>query len=196
MNPRKVTLRYLGWCPGMEAAARFIPENEVPIRALHISIVSGLVFLLFYLSLATTTPESYAWDLGFEVDDLDEALNMYVREEVREFRGTYSVRIWVEAPENTTVQVHLLEGFDRPGSSGGYRTREVEKQFGILETWTFRNGRVYWYGGGPPRGDEVIMERDLYNPHRWRACSESMEATAHIRVEFLSSDVWDSGRPP
>jgi len=31
MNLRRITLRYLGWCPGMEAAARFIPENEIKI---------------------------------------------------------------------------------------------------------------------------------------------------------------------
>jgi len=195
MNLRKMTLRYMGWCPGIEAAAQFIPENRMPVQAVHISIAGGFLLLLLYLSLVTAIPQSYAWDLGFEEADLDEAFNMYVREEGREFRGTYSVRIWVEAPENTTVQVHLLEGFYRPWGSGGYRTREVEEQFGIQETWTFRNSLVYWYGGGPPHGDRVTMKRDLYNPYRWRACSESMEATVHIRIEFLSSDR-SPGRPP
>jgi hypothetical protein len=193
---RRAALRFLGWCPGVEAAARFIPENRMPDRAVHISIAGGFLLLLLYLSLVTAVPRSYAWDLGFEEADLDEALNMYVREEAREFRGTYSVRIWVEAPENTTVQVHLLEEFYRPWRSGGYRTREVEEQFGIQETGTFRNGLVYWYGGGPPQGDRVIMETDLYNPYRWRACSESTEATVHMRIEFLSSGDRSPGRPP
>jgi len=30
MNFRGVTLRYLGWCPGVKAAASFIPDREVP----------------------------------------------------------------------------------------------------------------------------------------------------------------------
>lgn len=30
MNFRSVTLRYLGWCPGIEAAASFVPDREVP----------------------------------------------------------------------------------------------------------------------------------------------------------------------
>jgi hypothetical protein len=29
MNLRKVTLRYLGWCPGIESAARFVPDREI-----------------------------------------------------------------------------------------------------------------------------------------------------------------------
>ena len=29
MNLRKVTLRYLGWCPGLDSAARFIPDRNI-----------------------------------------------------------------------------------------------------------------------------------------------------------------------
>jgi hypothetical protein len=28
MNLRKITLRYLGWCPGVKSAARFIPDRD------------------------------------------------------------------------------------------------------------------------------------------------------------------------
>jgi hypothetical protein len=28
MNPRKITLRYMGWCPGVKSAARFIPNRD------------------------------------------------------------------------------------------------------------------------------------------------------------------------
>jgi len=30
MNLRKVTLRYLGWCPGIDHAAKFFPDRDVP----------------------------------------------------------------------------------------------------------------------------------------------------------------------
>ena len=30
MNLRKVTLSYLGWCPGVSAAAKFVPDREIP----------------------------------------------------------------------------------------------------------------------------------------------------------------------
>ena len=28
MNPRRYTLRYMGWCPGVKSAARFIPDRD------------------------------------------------------------------------------------------------------------------------------------------------------------------------
>ena len=30
MNMRKITLRYMGWCPGVKAASRFLPDSEIP----------------------------------------------------------------------------------------------------------------------------------------------------------------------
>jgi len=30
MNLRTLTLKYLGWCPGMDNAARFIPDGDIP----------------------------------------------------------------------------------------------------------------------------------------------------------------------
>ena len=29
MNLRKITLRYMGWCPGVDSAARFVPDREI-----------------------------------------------------------------------------------------------------------------------------------------------------------------------
>ena len=161
-------------------------------------VIIGLLFVVsffYYVNLVTTPPRSYAWDLGFEEAEYDEAFKMYVKEESRDFRGEYLLRIWVEAPENNTVQVHLLQGFDRPWGSGGLRTREVEKQFGIRTTWTFRNDKVYWSGESQPQGSEVDSEWDLYNPYRFRACSQSRDAVVHIRIEFLRTDLnWPWGR--
>ena len=30
MNMREITLRYMGWCPGVKAASRFLPDREIP----------------------------------------------------------------------------------------------------------------------------------------------------------------------
>ena len=32
MNPRRICLTYLGWCPGVEAASKFIPDKELSQR--------------------------------------------------------------------------------------------------------------------------------------------------------------------
>lgn len=53
MNFRKITLKYMGWCPGIEAAARFIPDKEIPRTHVYIliSIAAlgvGVPYLLFF----------------------------------------------------------------------------------------------------------------------------------------------------
>jgi len=42
MNFRVLTLRYMGWCPGVKAAARFIPDRDISKTML----LSGIVILL------------------------------------------------------------------------------------------------------------------------------------------------------
>ena len=44
MNLRRITLRYMGWCPGIKSAARFIPDmivaafkNEHTAQEIHFS---------------------------------------------------------------------------------------------------------------------------------------------------------------
>ena len=32
MNLRKITLKYMGWCPGVKSAAMFIPDKEISSR--------------------------------------------------------------------------------------------------------------------------------------------------------------------
>lgn len=48
MNLRKMTLRYLGWCPGMEAASKFQSRTMLQNLSLpHFGITSTLVILVF-----------------------------------------------------------------------------------------------------------------------------------------------------
>ena len=50
MNLRSLTLKYLGWCPGVESAARFIPERDVSnktVIALALSFTSIIIVGLF-----------------------------------------------------------------------------------------------------------------------------------------------------
>jgi len=53
MNPRKITLEYLGWCPGVESAARFIPDKELSERVILLRITGGVLgFLLLGVLLS------------------------------------------------------------------------------------------------------------------------------------------------
>ena len=46
MNLRRVTLRYLGWCPGVKSASKFIPDREVDNRFIFPVILLLSVALL------------------------------------------------------------------------------------------------------------------------------------------------------
>lgn len=44
MNLRKITLKYMGWCPGIKAAAQFIPDTYVPVTP-KLLIITMIIFL-------------------------------------------------------------------------------------------------------------------------------------------------------
>jgi hypothetical protein len=61
MNLRSLTLKYLGWCPGVESAARFIPERDVSnktVIALALSFTSIIIVGLFAAQNLLTKPAS------------------------------------------------------------------------------------------------------------------------------------------
>jgi len=54
MNPRTVFMRYMGWCPGVTAASRFVPDSDLPNRKIVASLFIGALvlsssFLLFQI---------------------------------------------------------------------------------------------------------------------------------------------------
>ena len=53
MNVRRFTLRYIGWCPGIETASRFVPDRDIPHK---IMFAYGLALAAL---LATTYMVAY-----------------------------------------------------------------------------------------------------------------------------------------
>jgi len=51
MNPRRIALRYMGWCPGVEHAASFVPDEDLPPSKLAATALIGvLVFAAGFLA--------------------------------------------------------------------------------------------------------------------------------------------------
>jgi hypothetical protein len=52
MNLRALTLKYMGWCPGVNSAAKFIPDIDIPVTpkllGMVIIIFSGVTLLSFW----------------------------------------------------------------------------------------------------------------------------------------------------
>jgi len=172
MNLRTVTLKYLGWCPGVEAAARFIPDREIPNRRLkQASYIGGLLFLSYLVYNIVAPPRSYAWDLDFNGAKYDEAYKMYVVEASGRFDGVYSLKMWADAPENTSVLIVIYEvgNENYPRFFGSYRNK------------------MFNYGG-QEIGTQYESEWELHNVHVWRIYSESRETVFHIRLQFLKAN--------
>ncbi|MCW4050364.1 MAG: hypothetical protein NWE89_11585, partial [Candidatus Bathyarchaeota archaeon] len=45
VNPRAVILSILGWCPGVQSAARFLPDKDLPTSKLAASLLIGLMVM-------------------------------------------------------------------------------------------------------------------------------------------------------
>ena len=43
MNLRKISLKYMGWCPGVKSAARFIPDRNIPPTRVVLAVVIVLL---------------------------------------------------------------------------------------------------------------------------------------------------------
>ena len=187
MSLRKVTLRYLGWCPGIEAAARFIPDKEIPDgRVKWVSAMGGAFLILLGIYSVVSPPRSYGWDIGFEDAECDDFYGMYVREVEGPFEGLYRFTMWAEAPRNASALVMMFSGvFSR---FGRYPLRWI---------WRYADGE--FYSGAQPSqryGTVYVEEFYMYGHYVWRVYSESRDAVFHIRVEFLSSKGGDPWRPP
>ena len=57
MNFRAFTLKYMGWCPGVEAAAKFIPDRDIPPTriALMVVLVASISVSSFLVAQRTLT---------------------------------------------------------------------------------------------------------------------------------------------
>jgi len=49
LNLRNLTLRYMGWCPGVDRAARFLPDYEIPLKP-SILLVSFVIIIAVSLA--------------------------------------------------------------------------------------------------------------------------------------------------
>lgn len=175
MNLRKITLKYMGWCPGFKAAARFIPDREIPKKRMkQVTYIGGLIFLLYLIYYVVTPPRSYAWDLDFKNAKYDEIYKMYVKEVDGFFDGIYKVKMWVEAPEDTFVLVHFFSLYSQNYLRGA---------------WIYRDG--VFYSASQPRtcyGNQYEDEWGLDYHYVWRVYSDSRGTTLHIDVDFLRSE--------
>jgi len=166
MNFHKITLKYLGWCPGIEAAASFIPDHEVSNRKVILLTSIAMSFIVFMAgSYIVATPESYSWDISFEDAPFNELNKKYLVDKTISFSGIYEIEVWVDSTENKTTMIQIFQG--NLGS--------------IHDVWTFRNGEFVF---GTSSSPNITTTMEMHNTYIWRVLSQSNETIVHIRINF------------
>lgn len=145
MNPRMVFMKYMGWCPGVAAAAKFVPDREISLK---IMAVSGTILLLIVIVLAF-----------FEY-------SLWIPENIEGPIGELPVE-WVSyfgGPENDRG------GYVRATRDGGYLVVGYNNTIGVGESVYLlkinSNGTLQWdrtYGNtGWDVGRSVVEVEDGY----------------------------------
>ena len=149
MNLRKITLRYMGWCPGVESAARFLPDREISRRGLVLTGVASTTILIAAGLLALSYARPPEWrPLTVTIDGVsypDEGFN-----ESFDYSTIRGKRVDFSMPLNTSEFVKI----------GGQVERRVYEFQSLGEAWLFLEawstprvviGFAGWISGGTHR---------------------------------------------
>jgi len=170
INFREVTLRYLGWCPGIDSAINLIPDKDIPERWITYALVSlavlvGILGFRSYLMF----PHTYHWDIDFHDSEYDDVYGMYVEKKSGDFFGIHTVTMDVIAPQNTTCQIQLHQR-----SEGELRS-----------LWVYRNG-YFFFNQHPNPSFNTTM--DLHNSYIFIFYAESVETNIIVDIKYLRQD--------
>ena len=70
MNLRRLTLRYMGWCPGVKSAAMFIPDKEFSGRTLFLTTISMTSIIVVAIAIQNVTKPEEARSLMVTIYDI------------------------------------------------------------------------------------------------------------------------------
>lgn len=170
INFRKLTLRYFGWCPGIDSAINFIPDKDISNRWITYPLISLTVIVsIFGLHNYLMFPTNYHWDINFHDSEYDDVYDMYFEKRSGDFFGIYMININIDSPQNTTCQIQL------------HQRTEGE----LRSLWTYRNG-YYFFNLNPKTSFNTTM--DLHNPYIFIFYSESVETKITVDIKYLKKD--------
>lgn len=163
MNFRILTLKYMGWCPGVESAAKFIPDRDIPptrivFAALLIGSVSASSFLLsretmVYLGFPSDPPVRYS-NGNPKIVSFDGQLYLFLEVESESGRD-------YDVPDFHSSSLYSAK-LDLDGSLSKVKKildlGDVSASYNVLVTYDHRCLLVYRY-------------KELVNPERYESSS-------------------------
>ena len=99
MNLRSATLKYLGWCPGVSSAAKFLPNKDVdPVRIMSIIVMAVMILVSgFYSTNYVLASMGFPDTTGAEVINVDPILTAYNGE----LFITFNVKTYISGSAST-----------------------------------------------------------------------------------------------
>ncbi len=140
MNLRTTTIKYLGWCPGIESASKFVPDRDIHDRYIF---GSGLLFVLLVGYIGLNTPQPI-WEprtviingLAYSDDTIDESFD---------YSSLKDSTISLDIPLNRSEFIKgdsLEQDFTITGKKG------LEDYLENLDTPNIVIGYAMWLGDG------------------------------------------------
>jgi len=197
MNLRSITLRYMGWCPGVHSAARFIPDREMSSKSIllaGLTLTSILVAAVFFAFIYSKPPE---WrPLKVTIDGVT-----YLDEEFNESFDYSTIRgksVDFYMPFNTSDFAPATAG--RQGERHVYEFQSLEEAWLFLEEWdtprvvigfagwlsegTHRDAVMRYYGqdytGPGMMSDNPIIEQFGHCPRPRVGCYFTVERSQSV----------------
>jgi len=163
MNLRRTTLKYMSWCPGIEAAAHFIPDKEISNKRLMqvyvlITIAAlgvGVPYLLYFEPepppswIIAERDDSSGTFIEIEKEDLMEHLKLAVA--IEQADAALVRPGVVVSPQGLWIKMTHDEGREIVALLGGEYKATVKTYF--FKVWL--NGNLYRihieFGKEPPK---------------------------------------------
>ncbi|MFH2111669.1 MAG: hypothetical protein ABIJ47_10480 [Candidatus Bathyarchaeota archaeon] len=176
MNPRTLTLRYLGWCPGANQVAAWVPDKEYSDKQVfRSSMFAFAVIISLSLYSFTRTPQSYSWDIEFTDAPVDDITGDYMVRKTASMDGVYNISIWAESTPGEYILIRFTDG----------------REYQVHAEWRISDG-VVWLAQ-EEYGSIFDSPWGMRSSTAWKIYSSSRDQKAHIRITYWKTEpVWPS----
>ena len=128
MNLRRLTLRYMGWCPGVKSAATFIPDKEFSGRTLFLTTISMTSIIVAAIAIQNVTKPEEARSLMVTIYDIS----------AKGERVTYPDEVFDETFNYSELKDKLIEfniRFEAEFVTSGKTETQIYEFEGLEDVW-------------------------------------------------------------
>jgi hypothetical protein len=167
-------MRYLGWCPGVNHVATWIPDKEYSDKHMLRSSMFALAAILS-LSLYSfyKQPQSFSWDIDFTDANIDDVTGDYLVRMKASMDGIYNISLWAETTPGEYVRIIWTDA----------------REYSVRAEWRISEG-VVWLAQDE-HGSRFESPWEARASAVWKVYSSSRDQRVHIRITYWKKyPVW------